>query len=412
MRSPETSRNHTGNAGAGLLALAAVPRPAFAVDTSPKKVRMGVIGGGMGRGFGWHKHPDSTVTAVSDLRPDRRDLLMATYGCQTAYPSLEELVRDPNVDAVAIFTDGPLHVQHVKEAMRHGKHAISAVPACWGTLEQAEELLDVVKTTGLTYMLGETDYYAPYMVSARKYYQQGQFGKILHCEAEYFHDGLEQLYFENGKRTWRHGMPPMWYPTHTVVYLVGLTGERLTHVSCTGWGDVSPVVQDNIHSNPFWNETAWFTSSQGSSFAMRVWWKGPLPDGARASWYGTRMSMITSRIEGARGEKSIIKLRTGDRTIKDEHGFNVTLAQREEHQQEAWAAGDMLPEPLRMKGDLPGHGGTELFLTHEFIDALTHNRRPIVDIYEALAYTVPGIIAHQSALRGGERLKIPQYDPS
>ena len=38
-----------------------------------------------------------------------------------------------------------------------------------------------------------------------------------------------------------------------------------------------------------------------------------------------------------------------------------------------------------------------------------NDRRPTVDIYEALAYTVPGIIAHESALRGGERLEIPQF---
>ena len=51
------------------------------------------------------------------------------------------------------------------------------------------------------------------------------------------------------------------------------------------------------------------------------------------------------------------------------------------------------------------------FLTHEFIDALVNERKPTVDIYEALAYTVPGIIAHQSALAGGKQMKIPSFDP-
>jgi hypothetical protein len=37
------------------------------------------------------------------------------------------------------------------------------------------------------------------------------------------------------------------------------------------------------------------------------------------------------------------------------------------------------------------------------------NRNPAVDVYEAIAYTLPGIIAHQSALRGGEVLKIKDY---
>jgi hypothetical protein len=39
-----------------------------------------------------------------------------------------------------------------------------------------------------------------------------------------------------------------------------------------------------------------------------------------------------------------------------------------------------------------------------------NKRRPSVDIHEALAYTVPGIVAHQSALKGGERMKVPSFD--
>jgi hypothetical protein len=48
-------------------------------------------------------------------------------------------------------------------------------------------------------------------------------------------------------------------------------------------------------------------------------------------------------------------------------------------------------------------------LAHEFVSAILENREPLVNIYEALAMTVPGIVAHQSALKDGETLKIPQY---
>lgn len=46
---------------------------------------------------------------------------------------------------------------------------------------------------------------------------------------------------------------------------------------------------------------------------------------------------------------------------------------------------------------------------HEFITAILEDREPLVNIDEALAMTIPGIVAHGSALRGGERLKIPQF---
>ena len=118
---------------------------AIAVNAAPKKVRIGVVGGGFGTSFQWHEHPDCVVQAVSDLREDRRQRLMKVYDCSVAYNSLEELVLAKDIDAVALFTDGPLHVQHTIEAMKNGKHVISAVPAAWATIEQAELLLDTVK---------------------------------------------------------------------------------------------------------------------------------------------------------------------------------------------------------------------------------------------------------------------------
>jgi hypothetical protein len=58
-----------------------------------------------------------------------------------------------------------------------------------------------------------------------------------------------------------------------------------------------------------------------------------------------------------------------------------------------------------------GHEGSHTFLTHEFVDALVKGRRPAVDVHVALACTGPGIVAHQSALKGGTQMKIPSFDP-
>ena len=79
----------------------------------------------------------------------------------------------------------------------------------------------------------------------------------------------------------------------------------------------------------------------------------------------------------------------------------------ETYKQPLWWETDMLPIPLRHDS---GHGGSHTFITHEFIDSLINNRQPAVNIYEAIAYTAPGIVAHQSALKGGEHMKIPNFD--
>jgi len=72
-------------------------------------------------------------------------------------------------------------------------------------------------------------------------------------------------------------------------------------------------------------------------------------------------------------------------------------------------------QPRRAPREAPPErpvGPDEVLLTHEFVDALARNRKPAIDVYESLAYTVPGIVAHQSALKGGETLKIPSFDPA
>jgi hypothetical protein len=100
-------------------------------------------------------------------------------------------------------------------------------------------------------------------------------------------------------------------------------------------------------------------------------------------------------------------VRSAERMEKDDAGFERKAPKFERYEQPHWWKTDMLPEPLRHNS---GHEGSHTFLTHEFVDAIAHERQPAIDIYESLAYTVPGIVAHNSALKEGELLKIPQYN--
>jgi hypothetical protein len=102
-----------------------------------------------------------------------------------------------------------------------------------------------------------------------------------------------------------------------------------------------------------------------------------------------------------------IIVRAGRQTEQDSGGFERAVPTSEPYQVPAWWKTDLLPMPLRHTS---GHEGSHTFITHEFIDAVLHQRRPAVDVYEAIAYTAPGIVAHHSALRDGERLKIPSFD--
>ena len=105
--------------------------------------------------------------------------------------------------------------------------------------------------------------------------------------------------------------------------------------------------------------------------------------------------------------KGPVIVRSSARMEKDDAGFEREAPEFEDFAVPDWWNTDMLPEPLRHQS---GHQGSHTFLTHEFVSAILEGRRPTVDVYEALAYTVPGVIAHQSALRDGERLAIPQFN--
>jgi predicted dehydrogenase len=234
-----------------------------------RKLRIGIAGGRFGASFQFHEHPNCTVEAVAELRSDRRATLAKTYRCTKTYDSLELMLKDRAVEAIGLFTPAPDHVRHALLCLEAGKHVLSAVPAAM-SLDECDKLIAAVKRSGLTYMMAETSYYQQMTISARKMFQEGAFGRIFSCESEYHHAGLESLFVEDGARTWRYGFPPMHYPTHCTAHLIGVTGERLTQVVCTGWGDGDKTLRENAYQNPFWNETAFFQSAQGTAFRVAV----------------------------------------------------------------------------------------------------------------------------------------------
>lgn len=378
-------------AAAGALSLAVPPGAWTAGREGKGRIRIGVVGGGFGAAFQWHLHPDCVVAAVSDLRPDRRAYLQQVYGCEKAYESLEILVQDPDLDAVAVFTGAPDHARHVLEVFNHGKHCICAVPACL-TLEEARTLKEAKERTGLKYMMAETSYYYPETMLARRLFDDGVFGQFLYTECEYYHNlvGAERdaLFFYQGKPTWRYGYPPMLYPTHSTCFHVGVTRERLTTVSCLGWGsDDEPALKDNAYNNSFLNMTA-LCSTNGPSFCrVNVFWRCHA-GGERAQWIGEKAALYAP---GCGGQPFMLQVEGKPSLTTPPDYLNL------------------LPEPLRIP---TGHRNSHSFLTHEFVMALLEDREPAIDIYESLAMTVPGIVAMESARLGGERLPVPSFDPA
>jgi hypothetical protein len=130
---------------------------------------------------------------------------------------------------------------------------------------------------------------------------------------------------------------------------------------------------NNVYKNPFGSEIALFRTSEGGMSRMAVCWDSP--------GFGGEMGRI-------RGQK-------GSYYGKYE-GLEKNLP-------------DIKRPPLPPGVEAGGHGGSHGYLMNEFVTAILQNRKPLVDIAQALNMTVAGIVAHQSALKDGELKKIPQF---
>jgi len=384
----------TGSVAAAAGALLTGPIGQARPKNTSKIIRMGVVGGNFGATFHWHEHPNCQVSGVTDLRPDRRERLRRHYRCDKVYDSLEQMTKKArDIDAVAIFSGAPDHAKHVKMCMERGWHVVSACPACM-TLAEAEMLRELKERTGLRYMMAESSYYRQDCIFARGMYRRGGFGEIFYSEVEYYHhrgnldtfyrNKHSRFYEPGGSHSWRWGYPPMLYPTHSLGFLVGVTGERITKVSCLGWGTEHPFLSENAYDNPFWNETAIMQTDRGHMCRCNVFWVCQA-GGERAQWFGEKATLYMTK-EGVHGQ-----IMTPGGRVKIPRYWET----------------DMLPEAMRHES---GHGGSAVFICAEFVNALLEDREPAIDLYESLAMTVPGIVAHQSALKDGEQLRVPPFD--
>jgi hypothetical protein len=131
--------------------------------------------------------------------------------------------------------------------------------------------------------------------------------------------------------------------------------------------------ENNRYKNPFGTEIALLRTSEGGTSRMAVSWDTPGDHGERGRIRGQKGSFY-GRYQG------LVK----DLPPTDRPPLPPTVAPG-------------------------GHGGSHGQLTSEFITAILEDRQPSIDVVAALNMSVPGVIAHRSALKNGEPMKIPQY---
>jgi predicted dehydrogenase len=369
-----------------------------------KKINVAIVGLGFGAEFIpiYKKHPNANLVAICQRTQSKLDEIGNAFGIDKRYTSYDELLKDPTIDAVHINTPIPEHgIQSIK-ALKAGKHVACTVPMAT-TVEECEEIVKLTKEKGLTYMMMETVVYAREFLFMKELYDKGELGKLQFIKASHQQD-------MDGWPNYWPGLPPMYYATHCVGPVLGLTRGEAEYVSCFGSGTIREELHQ-FYNSPYAVETT-HIKLRNSDLSAHIY--RSLFDVARQyresfEVYGSKKSVEWPLIEG--------------------HPLVMHTAKRPEpeipEEVECPDYARLLPEPIQRfttKGVYDsdehqhlsftqgaGHGGSHPHLVHEFLHALIENKPPYPNATQSANITCVGILAHQSATQGGKILALPDF---
>jgi len=369
-----------------------------------KKINIAIVGLGFGAEFIpiYQRHPHAHLYAICQRTQKKLDVIGDAFGIGKRYTDFNELIGDPEVDAVHINSPIPDHGRQTIAALQAGKHVACTVPMAT-TVEECRKIVELTKKTGLKYMMMETVVYAREFLYIKELYEKGELGKVQFLQASHQQD-------MDGWPNYWPGLPPMWYATHCVGPMLGLTKATAEYVSCFGSGTIRKELIRH-YGSPFAVETA-HIKFKDSDLSARI---------------------IRSLFDTARQYRESIDVYGSKRS------FEWTLIEHEAHvMHTAKVAEAKIPKKVKVpdyakrlpKGIRPfttkgvydlgkkthlsftqgaGHGGSHPHLAHEFVMALVEGRDPFPNAKQSANWTCVGLCAHESALKGGAIVKLPSF---
>lgn len=147
------------------------------------------------------------VIAVCDLNEELGRQRCAEFGLKRFTTSFDELLAEPKVDVVGIYTPDHLHAEHVVRALRAGKHVVCTKPFI-DNLARAKEVLAAARESGRRVMVGQSSrFFAPFK-RQREHFSGGAFGDLITVEAYYNADHrwfLEKGWAKTSAFKWLYG---------------------------------------------------------------------------------------------------------------------------------------------------------------------------------------------------------------
>jgi len=186
-----------------------------------KKIKMGMIGGGIGAFIGdAHRRASricndyELVGGVFDVdyEKSKEFARMEGIAADRCYESVDALIKselalpaDKRMEVISIVTPNALHYTFAKSLLNAGFHLVCEKPMTM-TVAEAVELEEIVKKTGLTFALTHTYTGYPMVRQMRDLVAKGVLGTIQRIDAQYYQGWINSIIHGTGSRitgVWR-----------------------------------------------------------------------------------------------------------------------------------------------------------------------------------------------------------------
>jgi predicted dehydrogenase len=149
-----------------------------------EKVRVGVIGVGMGRNHAvrFRDCAEAELVALCDMDPERLARVAEETGAQRTYSNWEQLIRDPEIDAVSVVLPNYLHAPATIEALEAGKHVLCEKPLALNAAE-AQEMVDTARRLKRKLMVHFNVRFTPTAAALKRAADNGDLGEIYYVRS-------------------------------------------------------------------------------------------------------------------------------------------------------------------------------------------------------------------------------------
>lgn len=358
-----------------------------------EKIKIGVVGIRRGGAYVrvFHNTDRSEITAICDLDEGHLAAAQEEIGlrddqCFTDYDAFVQ----SDIDVVVVGTPIPFHEEQIIKALEAGKHVFSEVTLSH-TVEGCYNIYEAVKKArvrGQKFMLAENYVYLDFIDQWKKYVDAGRIGKIHYAEAEYVHDIRHLLVDKSsGETFWRTYRPPIHYCTHCLGPLLYLMdGDYIT--KATAWGKENKILPD-LWPSTIDMQVALFETKEGRIIKI-----------LRSQVTPRQGHIITYNVYGTKGS-----LETGRTPGYDTVGWRY-FEGSDRRVVPMNCNGTKLDAPLISK-KASTHGTADWYGPQHFLDCIEFDREPLLNVERGLEMTIPGLIAHEAAVKGHVWLDVP-----